>query len=90
MAQLMAFLFLLFHPRTYTINVSLYPRLSNANVHALMLTAHLFVSFRASMFLGASQHIRGERVKGLGWEPRPVVLEDWAEEGITAALATLQ
>jgi hypothetical protein len=52
--------------------------------------APLFVSSRASLFLGASQHIRGERAKALGWEPRPVVLEDWVEEGITAALATLQ
>ena len=44
---------------------------------------------RASLFFGASQNIRGERVKDLGWEPRPVVLEDWADEGITSALASL-
>ncbi|KAI0298776.1 hypothetical protein B0F90DRAFT_1730957 [Multifurca ochricompacta] len=44
----------------------------------------------ASLFLGASQNARGERAKALGWEPRPVVLEDWAEEGITSALAKLQ
>ena len=44
---------------------------------------------RASLFLGASQNIRSERVKDLGWEPRPVVLEDWADEGITSALASL-
>ena len=44
---------------------------------------------RASLFFGASQNLRGERVKDLGWEPRPVVLEDWADEGITSALASL-
>ena len=49
-----------------------------------------FVYSRASSFLGASQHVRGERAKELGWEPRPVVLEDWADEGVTSAVATLQ
>jgi len=43
-----------------------------------------------SLFLGASQNIRGERAKALGWEPRAVVLEDWADEGISSALAKLQ
>ena len=51
----------------------------------------LFIVYsRASSFLGASQHVRGERAKELGWEPRPVVLEDWADEGVTSAVATLQ
>jgi len=49
-----------------------------------------FVSPRASLFLGASIRVRGERAKALGWEPRPVVLEDWAEEGIIDALAKLK
>jgi len=44
----------------------------------------------ASLFLGASQNIRGERAKDLGWEPRPVVLEDWADDGVESAVATLQ
>jgi hypothetical protein len=59
----------------------------------LMGVSHLFFSFvnsRASSFIGASQHIRGERAKALGWEPRPVVLEDWADEGVTSAVAALQ
>jgi hypothetical protein len=34
--------------------------------------------------------MRGEHAKALGWEPRPVVLEDWADEGIMSALAMLQ
>ena len=42
------------------------------------------------MFLGSSQHARGERAKALGWEPQPVVLSDWAEEGISASLRKLQ
>jgi hypothetical protein len=49
-----------------------------------------FVHSRASSFLGASQHIRGERAKDLGWEPRSVVLEDWADEGVTSTVAALQ
>lgn len=48
-----------------------------------------FVYSRASSFLGGSQNVRGERAKDLGWEPRPVVLEDWADDGITSAVATL-
>ncbi|KAI0249453.1 hypothetical protein BJV78DRAFT_1227496 [Lactifluus subvellereus] len=44
----------------------------------------------ANLFFGASQHACGERAKALGWEPRPVVLEDWADDGITSALAKLQ
>jgi len=50
-----------------------------------------FIYSRASSVLGASQHIRGERAKDeFGWEPRPVVMEDWADEGVTAVLAALQ
>lgn len=59
----------------------------------LMVTYHVFrVLFyaRASLFFGASQNIRGQRAKDLGWEPRPVVLEDWVDEGVTSAVATLQ
>jgi len=41
------------------------------------------------MFFGASQHLRGERAKSLGWEPRPVVFEEWSDEGIASALAKL-
>jgi len=43
----------------------------------------------ASMFLGASQHLRGTRAEKMGWKPRPVVLEDFADEGTTSALAKL-
>ena len=45
---------------------------------------------RAATFLAASQNTRGERAKALGWEPQPVVLEDWANEGISAALGKQQ
>jgi len=44
---------------------------------------------RASMFLGASQHLRGTRAEKMGWKPRPVVLEDFADEGTTSALAKM-
>ena len=44
---------------------------------------------RASLFLGASQHVRGTRAEKLGWKPRPVVLEDFVDEGATSALAKL-
>ena len=56
-------------------------------------TDDAYVSFfprRASIFLGSSQNARGERAKALGWEPQPVVLQDWAEEGISASLGKLQ
>jgi hypothetical protein len=71
------------------------PLLSNVDVRALMLMMayHIFrVLFysRASLFLGANQNIHGQRAKDLGWEPRPVVLEDWADEGVTSAVAPLQ
>lgn len=59
----------------------------------LMVAYHVFrVLFyaRASLFFGASQNVRGQRAKDLGWEPRPVVLEDWADEGVTSAVATLK
>ena len=51
---------------------------------------HTHSPHRASSFLGASQYARGERGKALGWEPRSVVLEDWAEEGLVAALGKQQ
>ena len=44
---------------------------------------------RVSILLGASQHLRGARAKNLGWEARPVVFEEWAEEGLASALAKL-
>jgi nucleoside-diphosphate-sugar epimerase len=44
----------------------------------------------ASTFLGASQHARGTRAEALGWTPKPVELEEWAEAGITAALGKQQ
>jgi len=40
----------------------------------------------ASTFLGASQNLLGERAKELGWEPKPVVLEEWVDAGISSAL----
>ena len=51
--------------------------------------APLISPTRASLFLGASQHLRGKRAEDLGWQPRPVVLEEWADEGISSALAKL-
>jgi hypothetical protein len=65
------------------------PPYVRVSVTTLSADGASLVFCRASLFLGASQHIRGERVKNLGWEPRPVVLEDWADEGITSALASL-
>lgn len=44
---------------------------------------------RASLFLGAGQHVRGTRAEKLGWKPRPVVLEEFVDEGATSALAKL-
>jgi hypothetical protein len=58
------------------------------NDHPLTVRLLIF-SPRASLFLGASQHLRGKRAEELGWQPRPVVLEEWADEGITSALAKL-
>ena len=55
----------------------------------MLMTYHIFTYSRASLFLGASQHVRGQRAKDLGWEPRPVVLEDWADQGVTSAVAAL-
>jgi hypothetical protein len=79
MALRRAFLRILFLPRAFAIFFLV----------AIVLHADdaSLISSRASLFLGASQHLRGERAKGLGWKPRPVVLEDWANEGITSVLA---
>lgn len=44
-----------------------------------------------SVYVGQSQHVKGERALALGWEPKtvPVVIDEWAEEGIKAALEKL-
>ncbi|KAN0123311.1 hypothetical protein V8E52_002643 [Russula decolorans] len=44
-----------------------------------------------SVYVGQSQHVKGERAQALGWEPKrvPIVLEEWADEGIQAALEKL-
>ncbi|KAH9959910.1 hypothetical protein BGW80DRAFT_1232514 [Lactifluus volemus] len=44
----------------------------------------------ASFVFGASQNICGERAAALGWKPRPVVLEDWADEGLTTTFSKMQ
>jgi len=62
-------------------------KLESATAYSISLSD---VPYPASMFLGSSQHARGERAKALGWEPQPVVLQDWAEEGISASLGKLQ
>ncbi|KAH8980018.1 NAD-binding protein [Lactarius akahatsu] len=62
-------------------------KLGDATAHSISLSE---APYPASIFLGASQHARGERAKALGWVPRPVVLEDWAEVGISASLEKLQ
>ena len=49
----------------------------HASFHA---DATSLISPRASMFFGASQHLRGKRTKSLGWEPRLVVFEEWSDE----------
>ena len=77
-----------FHPRAYAISPLYHPQKS-ALVHSMLMT-RLCSSLSASLFFGASQHAYGERAKALGWQPRPVVLEDWADDGITSALAKLQ
>jgi hypothetical protein len=44
-----------------------------------------------SVYVGQSQHVKGERALALGWEPKtvPVVMDEWTEEGIKAALEKL-
>jgi len=44
-----------------------------------------------SVYVGQSQHVKGERALTLGWEPKtvPVVMEEWTEEGVKAALEKL-
>jgi hypothetical protein len=54
-----------------------------------MLTMCLHPLLRGSLFYGASQNLPGECGKALRWEPRLVVLEDRADEGIRFALAKL-
>jgi len=61
-------------------------KLEDATAHSVSSSD---LPYPASTFLGSSQHVRGERAKALGWEPRPVVLQDWAEEGISASLGKL-
>lgn len=40
-----------------------------------------------STYIGQSQHVKGERARALGWEPKTqVVFGDWGEEGIKAVL----
>ena len=45
-----------------------------------------------SVYIAQSQHVKGERALALGWEPRamPVVLEQWAEEGIKVAVEKVE
>lgn len=62
-------------------------KLEDAAAHSVSLSD---VPYPASTFLGSSQHARGERAKALGWAPRPVVLQDWAEDGVSASLGKLQ
>ena len=75
-----------------SVSLSLFSNVDITSSHAdgISLLLFLFVCSRASLFLGAGQHVRGERAKELGWDPRPVVLEDYADEGVTSAVATLQ
>jgi len=43
-----------------------------------------------SVYVGQSQHVKGERALALGWEPKTVVvMDEWADEGIKAALEKL-
>jgi hypothetical protein len=44
-----------------------------------------------SVYVGQSQHVKGERAHALGWEPKrvPIVMDEWTEEGIRAALEKL-
>jgi hypothetical protein len=44
------------------------------------------------VYVGQSQHVKGERAQALGWEPKtvPVEFEQWAEDGIKVALEKLQ
>jgi hypothetical protein len=57
--------------------------------HSLNIDDVAFSFSRASLVFGASQNIRGDRATALGWKPRPVVLEDWADEGIAAMFARM-
>jgi hypothetical protein len=44
-----------------------------------------------SVYVGQSQHVKGVRAPALGWEPKtvPVVMNEWTEEGVKAALDKL-
>jgi len=44
-----------------------------------------------SVYVGQSQHVKGERAQALGWEPKtvPIVMDEWTEEGVKAALDKL-
>ncbi len=42
------------------------------------------------VYVGQSQHVKGERALALGWEPKTVEFEQWAEDGIKVALEKLQ
>ncbi len=53
------------------------------------LASHFHALYREPVFLGASQHVQGERARALGWEPRPVVLKEWMNEGVKTALEVL-
>ena len=47
------------------------------------LASHVYALCRIpQVYFGASQSVQAERAKALGWNPRPVVLEDWLAEGV--------
>jgi hypothetical protein len=76
---------ILFHPRAYAI-LRFCPDFSFLSTIAVADDASLNPP-RASLFLGASQNVRGTRAEKMGWRPRPVVLEEFVDEGATTALA---
>lgn len=55
------------------------------------LTGRVSTHRIVSVYVGQSQHVKGERAKALGWEPKkvPIVMQEWADEGIKAALDKL-
>lgn len=61
------------------------------NINTLVPDVLCFSIRIVSVYIGQSQHVKGERARALGWEPRttPVVIEEWAEEGVKAALEKL-
>lgn len=55
------------------------------------LASHFYTLDRElKVYVSATQNVQAERGKALGWEPRPVILNDWMEDGVKVALQVLE